>query len=117
LFLGIPGLYGFFPFMSHLRTDLGVRCHGMSRVVTGNPRTKGVLQWSTHNCKEIIYVKNYNLEAWVLQKQNFLHSDGERGGHFLSTYFLTVKKKEGGHLFFSIFFSKISIKKSLVNNT
>jgi hypothetical protein len=29
------------------------------------------------------------------------------GGHFLSTYFLTVKEKEGGHLFFSIFFSKI----------
>jgi hypothetical protein len=36
--------------LSYLRTDLGVRCQGMSRDLTGNPRTKGVLQWSTHNC-------------------------------------------------------------------
>jgi hypothetical protein len=59
--------------MSHLRTDLGVRCHGISRVVTGNRRTKGVLQLSTHYCRlklKMFFLIHYLFYSLKLKKNS-----------------------------------------------
>jgi hypothetical protein len=42
--------------------------------------------------------------AWVLQKQNFLHSDGEGGAFFINLFLDCQEKRGGSFIFFHLFF-------------